>query len=526
MSTTADILNEVRVRAAPSPTGRVHVGTLRTFLYDYLLAKKYNGSNILRIEDTDAKRKVDRGSEAIIEVMKLFGIDYDEGPHVGGNYGPYIQTERRDKYQKYAEELVGKGHAYYCFCTEERLAEIRAAQIKAKQPPGYDRKCRSLSPEEAKAMKAGGNPCVVRLKVPLDGVTIFHDEILGDINFKNSNNLDPILLKSDGLPTYHLAVVIDDVLMKITHVLRGLEWLPSAPIHELLYQYFGWDKPKFVHLPLILNSDGKGKLSKRKGALPAVSYLRKGYLPDAIINYFALIGWAPRPEEAHEDDVYTRNELIERFDIDRLHKHPGRFDPKKFDAISGKHIRRLDSEQLVEKVLYWAKNYVLAEFITDGIDEMPDWQTDLKEKVEKYLPLWEADLDFFEKGLGLIHERLIYFSEIPDLLEYLYTEKLSWSDEDWKFKDNSKDKVASALEGVLGVFDLLYSTETVSHDEWEASVRKYADEIGWKHGDLFMALRSAVTGKLQSPPLFESFEILGWEKTRKHIEAAIEWLKS
>ncbi|MCA9374746.1 glutamate--tRNA ligase, partial [Candidatus Dojkabacteria bacterium] len=521
MSTTSQHKNEVRVRAAPSPTGRVHVGTLRTFLYDYLLAKKYNGSNILRVEDTDEKRKVVRGTEAIIEVMKLFGIDYDEGPHVGGDYGPYIQTERKSLYNKYAEELVSKGHAYHCFCAEERLQKLRDSQIEAKKPPGYDRKCRSISPEDAAEMKKAGKPYVIRLKVPLEGTTVFHDEVLGDVKFKNSNVIDPILLKSDGLPTYHLAVVVDDFLMKITHVLRGLEWLPSAPIHKLLYEYFEWDMPKFVHLSLILNPDGKGKLSKRKGALPAVSYLRKGYLPEAMNNYFALIGWAPRPNEANEDDVYTMAELIERFDIDRLHKQPGRFDPKKFDAISGKHIRRLDSKELVEKVLYWAKNYVLTEFITDGIDEMPEWEGDIKNKVKRYLPLWEADLDFFEKALSLVHERLIYFSEIPELLAYLYNKTLVWTDNDWKLQDHSKAEVASALGGMLEVFGQLYITEKVSHEKWESAIRGYADKIGWKHGEVFMALRSAVTGKLQSPPLFESFEVLGWEKTKQHIEDAI-----
>ena len=278
--------NDFRVRAAPSPTGRVHTGNLRTFLNNFLFAKNTKGKYILRIEDTDQKRKVRGGIEAIVETLSLYGIDFDESPIKGGDFGPYIQSERLELYKKYALELVEKGFAYYCFCSEERLEKLRQEEERTT----YDRFCRDLNKQEVEEKLKEGTPFVIRMKFPLDGLTEFKDEIYGRIKVKNTEVDDQILLKSDGFPTYHFAVVVDDHLMNISHVFRGREYLSQTPKNVFLYKSLGWDEPKWIHTPHLLNPDGVGKLSKRKGAMSAISYLRKGYLPEAVLNYLALCG--------------------------------------------------------------------------------------------------------------------------------------------------------------------------------------------------------------------------------------------
>lgn len=526
MSEGNDSNLDIRVRVAPSPTGRFHIGNMRTAFYVNFMGSKPNGASILRIEDTDQTRKIESGNELLKETFDLFNIEFDEGPEIGGDYGPYIQSERLDLYKKYAHELVDNGHAYYCFCSSERLEELRNSQKADGKPTMYDRKCRNLDISESRARVEAGESYVIRMKMPTEGITEFRDLIMGRVKFQNELVEDSVILKSDGFPTYHLAVVVDDHLMKITHVFRGTEWLPSAPKHQVLYNSFGWEMPNFAHLPLILNADGKGKLSKRKGALPATSYLRKGYMPEAVMNYFSLIGWSPAQADAHQDEVYTIDEMIQLFDISRIQKSGGRFNQNKFDAISGKHIRRLTIDQLVEKVFEWADRYVLAELISDKIEEIPEWEQALKISVGESLPKWKNDIEYFKLCLAQVQERLTYFGELPELLDFYYSDELNFVDEEWKFKDRTRSEFADALEGILPKLDSLFSTGEFDHEKWEATVRGYADELGWGHGDLFMAIRSATTGKLKSPPLLESYEILGWEKVRGFMNSAIAWLRA
>ncbi len=332
------ISTKIRLRLAPSPTGFLHLGTLRTALFGYLLAKKWKGQFILRIEDTDQKREVEGAAESLMRVFNKIGISFDEGPSIGGEYGPYIQSERAELYQKYAHSLVEKGEAYYCFATAEELEAMREKQIANHQPPRYDRSYRDYSLDEAKKRIAQGDAFVVRHKLPLEGEVIVHDELRGDISFETADLDDYVLLKSDGLPTYQLASVVDDHHMEISHVTRGDEWLPSLPKNILLYKSFGWTPPKFIHLPLILNKVGGGKLSKRKGDVFVENYLDKGYLKEALINFVAMLGWHPKDEQ----EFFTLDELENIFDIDGLGISPAIFDPEKLDFVNGHYIRSMN----------------------------------------------------------------------------------------------------------------------------------------------------------------------------------------
>ncbi|KKR05978.1 MAG: Glutamate-tRNA ligase [candidate division WS6 bacterium GW2011_GWF2_39_15] len=518
-------MNEFRYRAAPSPTGKVHIGTIRAYLPNYLLAKKYGGKNILRVEDTDQTRLVPNGVEAMIEAYENVGIEFDEGPHKPGKYGPYVQSERLDIYKKYADELVEKGHAYYCFCSKERLEKLREDQKANKLKPMYDGLCRDIPVEEAKKKVANGESHVIRMRFPNEGVTVSEDIVYGKVSVKNSDVEDQILMKADGFPTYHLAVVVDDHLMEITTAIRGDDWLPSYPKHVKLYEMFGWKPPKFAHLPMILNPDGRKKLSKRHGAFPVSQILRKGYLKEAIMNYALLCGWAPRPEMAHQDEIYMPDELIQLFDLDRVHRTAARYDQKKFDYINSKHIRRLSIEELVERVFVWAQKYVLGEFISDSYTEPAQWESSLKVIINRYLSKWKDNIDLFKKALLLEQDRIVTLSDIPYALDFFYEDEVSWEESDWNTKNHDKKELASALENILPKLEEIFKEDNFDHDEWEKVVRGHADELGWKHGDLFLAIRSATTGRLQSPPLLECYEIMGWEKVKVFILQAINWLR-
>lgn len=516
---------EQRFRAAPSPTGKVHIGTIRAYLPNYLLAKKYKGKNILRVEDTDQKRLVENGVAAMIEAYEGVGIEFDEGPHKDGGYGPYVQSERLEIYKRYATELVDKGHAYYCFCTKERLDTLRESQKASKQKPMYDGKCRTLTQEEISKKLSDNQSFVIRMKFPKEGVTVCEDLIYGKVSVKNSDVEDQVLLKADGFPTYHLAVVVDDHLMGITTAIRGNDWLPSYPKHVKLYEFFGWESPKFAHLPMILNPDGKKKLSKRHGAFPVSQILRKGYIKEAILNYAILCGWAPKKEDAQQDEIYTIDELIALFDLDRVHKTPARYDQAKFDYINAKHIRRLTIDDLTEKILHWAKRYVLGSFMSDTYTEPAQWEAELKSNVAKYLPKWEMDIKYFKKALNLEKERIVTLSDIPMALDFFFEDELTWKDSDWNTKNHTKEELANALENILSKLEEIFKENIFNHEEWEKVVRGYADELGWKHGDMFLAIRSATTGRLQSPPLLDCYQILGWNKVRSFIIQSISWLR-
>jgi len=336
----------VRVRFAPSPTGYPHVGNIRTALFTWLFARHYGGSFIIRIEDTDVSRKVKGAVEAILDGLRWLGLDWDEGPEVGGNYGPYFQSQRLDIYSKLAQRLIAQGDAYYCYCSPQRLAEMRSEQIKRKQPPGYDRRCRDLSPEEQTRKQAEGITPVVRFKMPLTGQTRFTDIIRGEVTFENSTLDDFVLLKSDGYPTYHLANVIDDHLMEISHVLRAEEWLSSAPRHLLLYQALGFEPPQFAHLPMLLGPD-RTKLSKRHGAVSIVEYRDQGYLTEAMVNFLALLGWSLDDKT----EILSRDELIRNFSLERVSRTAAIFNQDKLNWMNGFYIRKLSLEDFTRQAL-------------------------------------------------------------------------------------------------------------------------------------------------------------------------------
>lgn len=556
-----------RYRAAPSPTGKVHIGTVRAYLPNFLLARKYGGKNIIRIEDTDQKRTVENGVKAMIEAYEEVGIVFDEGPHIGGDYGPYIQTERKDIYRPYAEELVEEGKAYYCFCTPERLAESREEMRRAKKKPMYDRHCRDITLDEAKKRISNGEKPVIRMKIP-EGVTICKDTLLGEIKFDNRELDDQVLLKSDGLPTYHLAVVIDDHLMEIDHVLRGNDWFPSFPKHVILYNYFGWDIPQFTHLPMILNPDGKKKLSKRHGAYPITQMLRKGYLKEGILNYAILSGWSPKESEAHRDEIYTIEDLIKLFSIDRFHPTPARYDQNKFDYINKEHIMRLDKYSFIARVLHWAERYVVGRFESDIFTEPAEWEPQLIEKTKKYLPLWKNNLPKFTLATQLEQTRIVTFSDLVEALDFYYDSSLSWEPKDWIIQNRSTTEIEKALkvfrsevEAFLNKdFDDLRTAiynytinestkvpdlaqyikeETADldpainieerkeelHSRWNSAVRSVAEKLGWKAGELFMSIRVATSGRQKSPPMLDYMLIAGSNKVVQNYEEAIKYLE-
>ena len=353
-------MNNIRLRLAPSPTGFLHLGNLRTALFGFLLAKSMGGKFILRIEDTDQKREVEGAVDSLLNILKWVGITFDEGPHIGGDYGPYIQSQRLDIYKKQADELLAKGGAYRCFCSSERLAKMREEQTAAKQPPRYDRTCRNLSPADIEAKLTNNEPFVIRQAMPLEGEVKVIDELRGEIIFKVADLEDHVLLKSDGVPTYQLASVVDDHLMKISHVTRGDEWLPSFPKNVLLYQAFGWEVPKFIHLPLILNKTG-GKLSKRQGDVFVEDYKTRGYLPEALINFCAMLGWHPKTDK----EIFTLAELEKEFNIEGLGASPAVFDEEKLDFYNGHYIRQTNIEKLTELILPYLVESNFIERITN-----------------------------------------------------------------------------------------------------------------------------------------------------------------
>ena len=344
-------MDKTRLRLAPSPTGFLHLGNLRTALFGYLLAKSMGGQYILRIEDTDQKREVEGAIDSLINILSWVGISFDEGPNLGGKFGPYIQSQRLDIYKKHTDELLAKGGAYRCFCSAERLTKMREEQAAAHQAPRYDRACRNLSREEVEARVANNEPFVIRQAMPLEGSVKVHDELRGEIIWQAADLEDHVLIKSDGVPTYQFASVVDDRLMKISHVTRGEEWLPSFPKNILLYQAFGWELPKFIHLPLILNKGG-GKLSKRQGDVFVEDYKAKGYLPEALINFCALLGWHPKSDK----EIFSLQELEKEFNIEGLGVSPAIFDQDKLDYLNGYYIRQKSVEELTELCIPYLLN--------------------------------------------------------------------------------------------------------------------------------------------------------------------------
>lgn len=481
---------EIRTRFAPSPTGYMHIGNLRTALYEYLIAKSQGGKFILRIEDTDQGRLVEGATDIIYNTLKMTGLHHDEGPDVGGEFGPYIQSERMGMYMDYAKELVEKGEAYYCFCTKERLEALKENNGDGAAFAKYDRHCFHLTKEEVQGKLNAGEPFVIRQKMPEEGTTTFQDMVYGEITVENKELDDQILMKADGFPTYNFANVVDDHLMKITHVVRGSEYLSSTPKYNLLYQAFGWDAPVYVHLPAVMR-DAHHKLSKRHGDKSFEDLVREGYLVEAIVNYIALLGWSP----SDNTEIFTLQELEEKFDIAGLSKSPAIFDIKKLTWMNGEYMKAMEFE----------KFYALAE-------------PKLKEA------LGETQLDG-KKIAVLLQKRLETLNDIPALVAFfkelpvygteLYTHK--------KMKTDDVIALASLKAAIPVLKELEEWSETTIHDSLIALV----GEMGIKNGQLLWPVRTALSGEPTSPGgAIELADILGKEETLHRLEKGIALLSN
>lgn len=485
----------VRTRFAPSPTGRMHIGNARSALYPYLLARHTGGTFILRIEDTDQKRYSPTAEKELIDGLHWLGMDYDEGPDIGGPNGPYRQTERREIYTEYSWKLVELGHGFPCFCTPERLNLVRQEQIKNKQNPRYDGTCRNLDPEDARRRARAGERHVIRFKMPKEGSITATDLLRGSITTENSALDDSILLKSDGLPTYHLAAMVDDHLMGITHVIRGSEWLPSMPLHIHVIRAFGWQEPIFVHLSIFLKPSGKGKLSKRDKELAIKDgysiftgdMQALGYIPEGVLNWIVLMGWG-----VSEDDVMTLNEMIDRFDVNSLTPSPAAINFTKLDHFNATHIRRLETLDLAARI----KPY----FVKENI---------------------EVDNDTLLKVIPLIRERLVTLDDCLLFAAWFFREKVEPKPEELVAKDLSAAQSAGIARQAYAI---LAGLPEITHEQAELPMRALVEQLGLSPNQVFGLLRVAVTGQTVSPPLFESMEIVGKEKVLARLNTAIEIL--
>jgi glutamyl-tRNA synthetase len=459
-------------------------------LFNFLFARHNNGTFVLRIEDTDRSRYVEGALKEIYESLRWLGLSWDEGPEIGGNFGPYIQSERTDLYKKYCQELLEKGHAYRCFCTSERLAEVRLKREKEKLFTGYDRHCRTLSPEQEKTNLSDGMPFVIRFKIPPERNIIFNDLIRGYIEYKSEVLDDLILLKSDGFPTYHLANCVDDHEMKITHVLRGDEWIASTPRHILLYEAFGWTPPQFAHMPVILDPSG-GKLSKRKGAASVMDYKNKGILADTLFNFLALLGWSPG--QGDEREKMTREEIIEAFSIEKISPKGAVLDEKKLDWMNGKYLAESDARQLSgQMAVLWKEKGIIPE-------ERPH--------DDPYLVSVIRLLKDRSKRLTEILDNSVYFFKAPDIYEEKAAQKYF------------KPQTTELLRGIL---EKLSTLETFTHDALHALYQDYAQKSNIQLGELVHPTRLAVSGVSFGPGLFELMEVLGKETVIRRIKRAIE----
>lgn len=485
--------SKIRTRFAPSPTGRMHVGNLRTALYEYLIAKHEGGTFILRIEDTDQERFVEEALDIIYHTMELTGLQHDEGPDKDGGYGPYVQSQRMESgvYLKYAKELVEKGEAYYCFCTKERLDSLRASDKTedGKEIAKYDKHCLHLSKEEVEANLAAGMPYVIRQNNPTEGTTVFQDAIYGEITVDNGELDDMILIKTDGYPTYNFANVIDDHLMGITHVVRGNEYLSSAPKYNRLYEAFGWDVPEYVHCPIITDENHK-KLSKRSGHASVEDLLEQGFLPEAVVNFVALLGWSPSDDR----EIFSLKELEEAFDYHNISKSPAVFDITKAKWMNGEYIKAMDWPAYLEYALP-----VIREVVTKDYD------------LEKIAELVKTRIEVFPD----IKEKIDFFDELPDYDVAMYTHK--------KMKTNSEN----SLEVLKDLLPLLEAQEDFSMEAIEPLCKEYVTARELKNGRVLWPLRTAVSGKQMTPGgAYELIEILGKEETIARIRRGIEKLEA
>jgi glutamyl-tRNA synthetase len=480
----------VRVRFAPSPTGDLHVGNIRTALFDWAYARHTGGQFIFRIEDTDRERVTDEYIQAAIDTLKWLGLDWDEGPEVGGPYGPYLQSQRLDIYADWAAKFLANGDAYHCYCSSEELEARREAQKKANVAPGYDGKCRSISDEDLARYKAEGRKPVLRMRMP-DGSTTFTDSIRGEVTFDHNFVPDFVLVRADGSPLYTLAVAVDDVMMKVTHVLRGEDLLSSTPRQIRVYQAMGVepvDYPTFAHLPFVMGQDN-AKLSKRNGEVSIAWYRDRGFLPEAICNYLALLGWSP----GEDRENVTMKELTELFTVERVHSSPARFDMKKLEAINGDKIRLLPLEELLSRSL----PFLIKDGVISGTNE---------------------EIEVVKSALPIIQERIATLAEVTPMLKFLFAKNFAIDAEELpKVQDEQSQAVLAKAKEVLT------SLSYWSHDSIESVLRTALIEgMALKPRIAFGAVRVAVTGSHISPPLFESMELLGAERSLARIAAAIK----
>lgn len=482
-------VKKIRTRFAPSPTGYMHVGNLRTALYAYLITKHEGGDFLLRIEDTDQERFVEGAVDVIYKTLEMTGLKHDEGPDIGGPVGPYVQSERRGIYLEYAKNLVEKGEAYYCFCSKERLDILRENSEALKRPFKYDKHCLHLSKEEIEEKLKAGIPYVIRQNNPTEGTTAFDDVIYGKISVDNSELEDMILIKSDGLPTYNFANVVDDHLMGITHVVRGSEYLSSSPKYNRLYEAFGWEVPVYVHCPPIMK-DAHQKLSKRNGDASFEDLLGKGYLKDAVINYIALLGWNP----GTNDEIFSLEELINVFDYRNINKSPAIFDPVKLRWMNGEYIRKLSLDEFHELALPYYKQVIKKDF-------------DLKKL--------SALLHSRAEVLGEIPEQVDFFDDLPEYSTDLYVHKKMKSSEE------------TSLQNLKHLLPILEGIETWTFDVLHDEVFKVIAELGVKNGQVLWPIRTAVSGKQFTPGgAFELADILGKEESLRRIRKGIELLEN
>ena len=485
----------VRVRYAPSPTGEPHVGNLRSALFNWLLARCHGGSFIVRIEDTDQNRKMEGSVDQTLDALRWLGLDWDEGPEVGGAFGPYYQSQRLDRYHEAADRLLAVRAAYTCICTPQRLADLRKAQQKRKQPPGYDGRCRKLSPSERAREREAAGAHVVRFAMPEAGETLVEDAVRGEVRFENTLLDDFVILKSDGFPTYHLANVIDDAAMEVSHVLRAEEWLPSTPRHLQLYRTLELKPPIFAHLPIILGADG-GKLSKRHGATSIAHYRAEGYLPEAMLNFMALLGWSLDDKTTY----LSREELVAGFALERVGKTGATFDLDRLEAMNGHYVRALPPDQFAERLRLWLED-------------------DLPPSVAR--PLDGARL----RAIGpLVQERIKRMAEVIDLTDFFFLEEpLFYRNKDLMGK-GFRDNPSGALHALEATRAILAPLSTWDASAIESALRALAERLELKPGHLFTPIRVAATGKTAAPPLFETLALIGRTQTIQRLDAAAERL--
>ncbi len=482
---------EVRVRIAPSPTGAPHVGTAYIGLFNYAFAQANGGKFVIRIEDTDQARSAARSEAAIFRSLRWMGLAWDEGPDVGGPYGPYRQSERLDIYQQYTQELIDKGAAYRCWCAPERLEAVRKEQRQAKQPMRYDGQCRDLTEGEITAKIREGGPSVVRLRIPAEGATVVHDAFRDPIRFEHQQIDDQVLLKSDGFPTYHLANVVDDHLMHISHIIRAEEWISSLPKHVLLYQAFGWDPPVFMHMPLLRNPD-KSKISKRKNPVSLEYYERQGYLPEAMCNFLALLGWS-MPDER---EIFSLGEMIKDFTFDRISLGGPIFDLQKLDWINGMYLRQLTPDELAQRLH----------------DQMA------QPKIQRL-----TDPAYIQAISPLLQERLHTLGDFHTMASFFYDAPLVYDANLLVPKGRNPRETANVLADVSEQLQRYHGPWTDT--ELEAFVRTYLEDAKWDARSLFMAIRVVMTGRTASPPLFATMQVLGKDICLTRLEDAVATLQ-